>query len=292
MPSIQAKFMNLLFCCIPGDKPGQPHDYAAERERNAARKAPKLPQNVKLREEDWGEILTKEGNRKGWIFYIHGGGFTTGSAKERRALTQEIADHYGYNVISINYRLAPENKWPAQIEDCLANWERLPGLGIAGSDTVLMGESAGGTLVLSLALLLKQKGFPMPKAVVSFSPCVNQADHYPSHTANIKTDTMLKDAVYRGLAEPVFRAGAMRAELCDPIASPIFGDYAGLPPVFLSASDAETLYDDSRELYKKLSAEGHRVELDIQHGVCHAFQMFPTMPEARETLNKVFAFLE
>ena len=297
MPSLQAIFLNKLFEKIPGDPPGTEHDYAAERARNAERKPPKTPAGVTLEEITVGgqhaERTTKPGNDKGWIFYIHGGGFCTGSAKERREITLYIADKCGYNVISVDYRLAPENKWPAMSEDVLAACRGLDELGISLSDVIFMGESAGGTLVLSLALLCRQEGLGQPKAVATYSPCVRQTGHYPSHFDNIKTDTMLKDAVSKGLSEPVFGADATEEEMLDPIASPIMADFTGIAPIFISASDAETLYDDSRALYEKLMRAGHRTELDVQHGVCHAFQMFPNMlPEARKSIAKTFAFIE
>ncbi len=297
MPSEQAIFLNQLFASFPGDPPGTEHDYAAERTRNAERELPKIPDGVKLEEITIGgqhaEKTTKPGNDKGWVFYIHGGGFTTGSAKERREITLYIADHYGYNVISVDYRLAPENKWPAMPEDVLAACKGLEEIGIDLSDVIFMGESAGGTLVLSLALLCRQEGLGQPKAVVTYSPCVRQSGHYPSHFDNIKTDTMLKDAVAKGMGEPVFGREATEEDLLDPIVSPIMADFTGIAPIFISVSDAEALYDDSRVLYEKLMREGHKAELDVAEGVCHAFQMFAGMlPEANETIAKTFAFIE
>ena len=286
-----AKMYNLVFRLMPqnGD------DFAAERERND-RKPPKPPKGVTVSyiklNGIHAERIEKAGNDKGWIFYIHGGGFTTGSAKERRGICQYIADKYGYNCLTFDYRLAPEHKWPAQPEDCLTAWRGIGELGIDAENVVLMGESAGGTLALSLALLLKENRFPQPKAIVAFSPCVTQAEHYPSHRNNAKTDYMLRDKVFKGMQDPVFGKDAPESVLRDPVASPVYGDYSGLPPIFLSASDTEALMDDSRVLYEKLKAEGHPAELDIQHGCCHAFQVFPMIREARNSLDKAFAFLE
>ena len=295
MPSLQARFMNRIFKMLPQDPPGTEHDYAAERERNAQRKPPKAPRGVTETNLTLAGMnvwkFEKDGNTGGWVFYIHGGGFTTGSIRERSAICQYIAANCSYNCIGFDYRLAPENKWPAQIDDCLSAYKALEELGITMDRTVFMGESAGGTLVLSLALRLKELGLAQPKVLVSFSPCVNQAEHYPSHAANAKTDYMLRDAVLKGLAEPVFGKDAPVDALKAPTASPVYGDFEGLPPVFLSASDTEALFDDSRMLYKKLKAENHKCLLDVQHGVCHAFQMFPSMPEAKATLKKAFDFI-
>ena len=290
MPSFTAHAYNLVFRLMK--KPEVP-DYPEERRVNAARKVPKVPAGVTLKEYDWGETLTKDGNDKGWVFYIHGGGFTVGTARERRGITQHITACRAYNVVSINYRLAPENRWPAQLDDCHAAWRYCTEeLGIDPAKTVLMGESAGGTLVLSLALYLKEHGETQPKAIVAFSPGTNNAEHYPSHSENIKTDYMLWDLVLKGLAGPLFGKDVPEEELRKPTLSPIYGDFTGLPPVFLSASDTEVLLDDSGQLYEKLKKEGHPTELDIQHGVCHAFQIFPQMPEAKRSLRKAFAFIE
>ena len=295
MQSIQSLITNLIFYLTPGDKPGQPHDYEAEREMNARRNPPKLPKGTVLEEVRLNclvsEKITKEGNGKGLVFYIHGGGFTTGSARERRFATQYIVDRCGYDCISVNYRLSPENRWPVQIEDCFEAYVNTL-KEYDANDIVFMGESAGGTLVLSLALLAKQRGLPLPRAVVSFSPATDQYEDLPSHTENIKSDHMLKDIVSRGLTEVMFGRRADAEELKDPLLSPYYGDYEGLPPIFLSVSNSETLYDDTIVLYEKLNREGHPVMLDVGHGLCHAYQIMTYMPEARKTLDKAFSFID
>ena len=156
-----------------------------------------------------------------------------------------------------------------------------------------MGESAGGTLVLSLALLLKEKGLPQPRALAALSPCVTQADQLPSYTQNAATDYMLRTAVAEGKIKVVFGSRANDWEyLHQPTISPLYGDFSGLPPVFFSASDTEVLLDDSKLLYEKLKKQGHQTALDVRHGVCHAFQVFPAMPEAKQALAAVFRTLE
>lgn len=239
------------------------------------------------------EFIQKRGNQKGTVFYIHGGGFTVGSARERRAVCQYITANYGYNCVTFNYRLAPENLWPAPLEDCLSAYTALLKTGVSPKEIVFMGESAGGTLVLSLALLLKEKGLPQPKALVALSPCVTQADRFPSYTQNAATDYMLRTAVAEGKIKVVFGNRASDLEyLRQPTISPLYGDFAGLPPVFFSASDTEVLLDDSKALYEKLKNQGHQTALDIRHGVCHAFQVFTAMPEAKQALATVFRTLE
>ena len=290
MANFMMHVCNLIFRLMPQNG----EDFAAERRRND-RKPPRPPKGVTVAKTRlagmYAERIEKSGNEKGWILYIHGGGFTTGSARERRAICQYIAGQYGYNCLSFDYRLAPENKWPAQPEDSMAAWKALKAKGIREEETVLMGESAGGLLALSLALQIKEKGLKQPRAIVAFSPCTNQAEHYPSHRENAGTDYMLRDKVYKGMQEPVFGKDAAKSILRDPVASPIYGDYTGLPPVFLSASDTEALLDDSRELYKNLKKEGHKAKLEIQHGCFHAWQVFPMIREARISIEKAFRFI-
>ncbi len=292
MRSIEAAVTDLVLRCLPHDAE---RDYAAERKKNDGQRPLKLPKGVVAEEIKInslpGEKLSREGNDKGIIFYIHGGGFTTGSAKERRIITQYIPAHLGYDVISINYRLSPEHKWPAHLEDCLEAYDNVirehdP------KDIVLMGESAGGTLVLSLGLAIREKALPMPRAIVSLSPATEQSRHLPSHRDNIKTDYMLRDMVYRGLTEVMFDHERSQEELKDPLLSPYYGDYEGLPPIFLSVSDSETLYDDTMILYEKLRNEGHPVKLEVGHRLCHAYQIMSYMPEAKKTLRIIFDFLD
>ena len=302
MPSKQAiEFNEMLKKVLRGQNLGG--DPAAIRERNAARPAPPLPEGVSLELVDLdgvsAERFEKEGNDKGWVFYIHGGGFTVGSAKERRGLTQYMTANCGYNCVSMDYRLAPENRWPAQIEDCLAAYRAFASQCGDGENIVLMGESAGGMLVLSLALLLKKREeaggekLPMPKALVVLSPCVTHAEHFPSHSSNIDKDVILRDLILHGMWQALLGRDTPPEALRDPIVSPLYGDYTGLPPVFISCTDAETLYDDARELYKKLKDAGHTVGFDMQEGCCHAYQINPQLiPEAAATLQKAFEFIE
>ena len=292
MPSFYGHMMNFIFRCMPQDKPGQAHDYVAERKRND-RKPPKPPKGVTVQLGELNdlsaEFIQKSGNTKGTVFYIHGGGYTVGSARERREICQYITANYGYNCVSFNYRLAPENLWPAPLEDCLTAYTALLKMGVPAEKIIFMGESAGGMLVLSLALLLKGKNLPQPKALVALSPCVTHADKLPSYTANAATDYMLRTSVAEGKIKIVFgeRANDL-TYLRQPTISPLYGDFAGLPPVILSASDTEVLLDDSKMLYEKLQKQEHPVVLDIQHGVCHAFQVFTAMPEARQALAAIF----
>ena len=147
-------------------------------------------------------------------------------------------------------------------------------------------------MVLSLALLARDRGLPQPRAIVAFSPATDNCEDLPSHKANIKTDYMLTDAVSRGIADVLFDHKPTEEELKQYLLSPLYGNYEGIAPIHLSASVTETLYDDAVLLYDKLRREGHEVGFDEKQGVCHAYQIMTYMPEAKQTLNKVFTFIE
>lgn len=179
------------------------------------------------------------------------------------------------------------------MEDSLTAYTALLKTGVSPEKIVFMGESAGGTLVLSLALLLKEKELPQSKALVALSPCVTQVDLFSSYIENAATDYMLRSSVAEGKIKVVFGNRANDLDyLRKPTISPLYGDFTGLPPIIFSVSDTEVLLDDSKMLYEKLQKQRHKTALDIRHGVCHAFQVFTAMPEARQALDMIFHTLE
>ena len=298
MPSIEAMRFNRILAMASAPKSVVDIDFAAEREKNRRRRLPKCPEGMKVESADFSglhaEVITNttdKARKDTVIWYIHGGGFTTGAARERRQITQYLCGSYGYTVVANDYRLAPENIMPAGFDDCVLFYKELVNRAGAGH-ILVMGESCGGTLALSVSLEAKRENIPLPCGIAAFSPCVNQAYRYPSHLGNAGTDYMLHDSVNsEGQYEVEFGTKHPDPEVLHSIyASPIFGDYKGLPPIFLSATDTEALYDDSVELCRKLKVGNHPCELEIKKNVFHAYPMFPIIPEARETIADMFAF--
>ncbi|MCR5755301.1 MAG: alpha/beta hydrolase [Acetatifactor sp.] len=294
MPSEEARALNEMFKNMPKGDGG----YLKEREEGKNRPKPPLPKGVTLKElnlrGNYAELIEKPGNTGLLIMYIHGGGFQTGAAQERREITFEIVDKYGSNVVANNYRLAPENKWPAALEDCVAAYEALLGKGYAPWKIVLAGESAGGSLVLASLLYMRDHNIPLPRAAVVYSCSITHTTlHLPSHTENAKTDYMLGDAVASNDLEHLFGNGPDAEERSrHPYISPYFADFRGLPPTFIAVSDSEALYDDSRVLYEKMKQAGVRAELHVGHDLIHAYPIFPNLPESVETMKKTFEFLD
>ncbi|WP_196803044.1 alpha/beta hydrolase [Butyrivibrio sp. MC2013] len=294
MPSKEAEFINELFKnALKEEGKG----YEQEREEGRKRAKRELPEGMTLKELElngcYAELIEKPGNNGPLVIYIHGGGFKTGDARERREITFEIAKEYGSNVISVNYRLAPENKWPAQLEDCVGIYKEILSMGYDPADLVLMGESAGGSLVVATILYLLDNNMPIPKAGVVYSCSINHGGHFRSHFDNIATDYMLGDAVSRDDDIPELYGEGLRGieESKSRYASPYAADFTGFPPIFIAVSDSEALYDDSVILYDRLQEAHVYSKLHVGHDLIHAYPIFHTLPESIETMKETFEFI-
>ena len=296
MLSIQALSVNLAIKAMAAKRDSGPKDYLAERKENAEKSTVKIKKCIHCEQLTLAGIsaekLTGRKNNGKTVLYLHGGGFTSGSAAERRRLTQALAGRYGYAVIAPDYRLSPEHKWPCQLEDCCTFYRSLLESGCDPEKLIFMGESAGGTLCLSLALRLRDEGLPLPRAIAVFSPGTDQTGLLPSHTGNAASDDMVRGLFDAEHYRAEFGEKPVLEELKAPLVSPLYGDYAGLPPIFMSASDSEMLYDDSVLLYEKLKQAGHRAAIQVKHNLCHAWPTFSFLPEAGQTLKEMQSFFK
>ena len=238
-----------------------------------------------------GWLVTRPENpEKKIIYYIHGGGFVGACTKERMAFVSALVSDFGYNVFSIDYRLAPEFMYPCGLHDCLDGYlwllERY-----APENIVLIGESAGGNYVLSLSLLLRDRGLPLPKAVYSNSPVTQMLEEGESFKRfSLKEDFIVVEGILQNTAGIYMRP----EEAGEPYVSPLCADLHGLPPIFLTASECECLLDDSSAMAKKLREAGNEIQLKTYPKLCHAFIISPQMkpvvklayPDLREFLQK------
>lgn len=268
--------------------PASPKDYAALRQGEIASMAlVKVPKGVELRQDVLGGVpatwITGMGNPADQIvLYIHGGGFVTGSTEARKSFTTYVAHKMGLNVVSIDYRLAPEHPFPEGPEDCLSAYRALLGRYPAGS-IVLMGESAGGNLVLSLLLQAKAASLPLPAATFSFSPTVQYDRELDSYRDNLATDSIVTnlsdevcDMYLRSRDEKVLR---------NPVAAPLYGDFTGCTPVILCASTNEVLRDDSLLMFDMLKEQGVATKLYLRKNMMHTWVTIPYMREAKKDLK-------
>ncbi|MES5487387.1 alpha/beta hydrolase [Bradyrhizobium sp. INPA03-11B] len=236
-----------------------------------------------------GEWLVPSGApRDKAILYFHGGGFRIGSVASHRDLAARIADASGCRVLSINYRLAPEHRFPAALDDALTAYQYLRDQGLRPADIAFAGDSAGGNLVLAAMLAARHRGLPLPAAGALMSPWTDLAATGASYESRAEADPIHQRAMILALAKNYL---GKDGDVSDPLASPLYADLTGLPPLLVQVGDRETVRDDSTELVAKAKAVGVDVELQVWDRMIHVFQMFPEIPQAREAIASLAAFL-
>ena len=246
-------------------------------------------------------VLAPGGDPSRRMCYIHGGAFFAGSPKSHRTLTSRLAELTGAAVLAIDYRLMPEHKRAAGIEDCRTAYRWMLENGPDGpgqAATVYAGgDSAGGNLVLSLALWIRDTGLRAPNGIVAFSPVVDATHSGPSIKANLETDVMLAPLFSKVMKMPAvlltwYYVLETRFRPTNPVVSPIFGDLSNLPPTLIQASEAEILLSDARRFVNKARANGSPVRMQSWADMLHVWQIFnPEVPEAVEALEHVGSFL-
>lgn len=225
------------------------------------------------------------------ILYCHGGGYSTGSCLYARTLTSKLAMFTSMDVLSFDYRLAPEFPYPAALEDAMKVWDYLMLLGYGARDIVLAGDSAGGNMALSLTLKLKEEGRLLPRGMVLMSPWTDLTLSGKSHHTREDIDPVLNEEYLKNM----IRAYASESCECEedlknPYISPLFGDFAGFPPVYIQVGDNEILLSDALELHKRMVKANVSVKLDHFKGMWHVFQMSP-FKKANEAMDKSAEFI-
>ncbi len=223
--------------------------------------------------------------------YTHGGGWFTGSPKASRAFCAAIAVGAKVRVFSPAYRFYPEHAHPAQIDDVTGAYKWLLGLGVAASNIVIGGESAGAHLTLLLLLRAKREGLPLPAGAVVMSPPTDMTMSGPSIFPNMPTDPVLGTSGMGVVIQNLVVQA--KTDPKDPGFSPLFADLSGLPPLLVQVSSSESLYSDSTRLVEKVKASGGDATLQEWSGLQHAFQMTVSRRSkvAEEACDKVVAFV-
>jgi acetyl esterase/lipase len=222
------------------------------------------------------------------IVYFHGGGYVLQSANTHRKLTAHLAVQSMCNVLSVNYRLAPEHPHPAAITDAVTAYRWLLDSGYAPSKTAISGDSAGGGLSLALLQAAKREGIPQPAGAVVFSPWVDLVGLGESMDTKAGVDLMV-DRHALSLMASMFLAGASPE---DPLAAPLYGDFSGVAPLYIQVGGDETLLDDSTRIATKASHAGVAVRLDVFPEMQHVFQAAVGMiPEATDAVAKAGRWL-
>ena len=264
-------------------------------ERMAAR-APRLPAG-------WERIPDNSGSLRGeWVrphaaharhedptlLYLHGGGYVSGTVATHRPLVIAIALAADMRAFSLEYRRAPEHPFPAAVNDAEDAYRALLDRGIPAARMVLVGDSAGGGLALAAVLAARDHGVPLPAGLWLMSPVTDQAATGDSLRENDRRDAMFYGDSIRRLAT-IYLQGAPATHA---LASPLYADFTGLPPLCIHASDSEILRDDAIRLAERAQAAGVDVTLRLWHAVPHVWQfLLGFVPEARESVEAGAMFL-
>jgi acetyl esterase/lipase len=211
------------------------------------------------------------------VLYLHGGGYMTSSPTGHAGMIGEVARATKRPTFAVDYRLAPENKFPAQRDDAIAAYRALLDKGFGGDQIVVVGDSAGGGLALVLAMAVRDLGLPRPLGVVMVSPWTDLSNSGESNTAI--ADPVFASDVLVKMAE--FVAGD--TDLRNPELSPLYGDFKGLPPLLFMAGEVEALRDDTVRAGRRAEEAGLDVTTLVLPGLVHVWPWFvPGAPESAQ----------
>lgn len=232
------------------------------------------------------------GEARGVLLYLHGGAFVVETPRAHGAFVSELAARNGMMAVMPSYRLAPEEPFPAAVEDVMACYRGLLELGYAAEDIVVAGDSAGGNLTLVLLQQALKEGLPMPAAGVMLSPGMELSGRLRSHNINTYSDPMFNQYALQQVITHYLHDDLEL--LKDERVSPLRGDFEGLPPLCFVASSIEIFRDCSIQAARKAERAGVKVEAHIWKGVPHCFPvMFSNMlPEARIAMDDMVDFIQ
>lgn len=221
------------------------------------------------------------------LLYFHGGAFVFRFPALHAGMVSGWCRRLGARALMVDYRLAPEHPFPAAPDDCHAAYRWLLAQGHDPCNIVFGGDSAGGNLVLATLHRIKTAGEPMPSCAVVLSPVVDFTLSSRSIVANVKRDPMFALGALIGLRG--FYAQPER--FLDPAVSPIFGDFAGFPPLLIQVGDIEVLLDESTRVAARAHAAGVPVELEIWDRMGHVFQAMASLPQAGAAARNIAGFI-
>jgi epsilon-lactone hydrolase len=204
------------------------------------------------------------------IMFLHGGGYISGSLTSHRHMIAQAGREAGAKTLAIGYRLAPEHRFPAAVEDALAGYRFLLAQGLSPQHIAIAGESAGGGLVLATLISARDANLPLPVCAWLSSPWVDLALTGSSLSEKAAADPLIQRAYLEELATAYLGGADPRT----PLASPLYADLSGLPPMLIQVGSAETLLDDSVRLARQTGASGVRATLSIWPDMIHAWHLF------------------
>ena len=277
MPSVRGRLANILVKLVVKRWP-QDNPTALVRRARRIFGEPKLPGFGQLRgvkieqlsQDVRGEWLTPDQLRlpEAVLLYIHGGGYVSCSPRSHRPISGALARRIGCRVFSLDYRLAPENPFPAAAEDAVKAAQWLMASRVKPGNLALAGDSAGGGLVIATLAQLRELGLPLPACGVCMSPWVDLTGEFSCTNTTSCAMFFPRDGL--AFAKVYLNGASARSTL----ASPLLADLKGLPPLLIQVANSEMLYDDSMRLNEKAAASGVQTSLRVYDRVPHVWQMF------------------
>lgn len=251
-----------------------------------------LPQDIKVREVcrndyqgEWVRITGKSARRT--ILYLPGGAFVMRTQTAHRGFVAKICREASAKALVVHYRLAPETPFPGGLEDCVAAYHHLLAQGIDPEAITIAGDSAGGGLVLSTLMALRDEGTPLPARAIVLSPLADLTYSGASREFNKHRDPMLP-TVRASRMHEVYIGDALPE---DRYLSPVLADFDGLPPMLGMVGSTEILLDDTVSAARQAKRAGVQFHLEIWSEMPHVFPMIGVLPEARVAIERIAEFI-
>lgn len=229
-------------------------------------------------------LIPQNSPRDQALVYFHGGGFVFGVTPPHLALVAHLARQMHIRALMVDYRLAPAHPFPAALDDCVTAYHWLLKQGVSPQNIVLAGDSAGGNLVITTLMKLRDSGEPLPAAAACLSPVADLTER--------RSAVRFKDPLLPPKATRLYTASYVAHSDCRaPLISPVFGDWRGLPPLLIHAGEEEILLDDAVRIEAAARAAGVKVRLETYPAMWHVWQLFLSLPQAVESLDRIARFL-
>lgn len=222
------------------------------------------------------------------ILYLHGGAYNAGSTRSHRALAANIAYAAHARALTIDYRLAPEHPYPAALVDAFSAYRWLLDEGFRPEQIIVTGDSAGGGLAIALLTALRERGYPMPAAAIVLSPWTDLSASGASWQENAKVDYLIHGSKLMEAARLYLQDTSPQT----PLASPVYANLKGLPPLLIQVGSEEVLLSDSQRLAKHARLSGVDVTLEVWEEMQHVWQFAARfLPEARQAIDRIGEFI-
>jgi len=252
-----------------------------------------LPDNIDYQPVDAGGvgaewICAPDFRNDRAMLYLHGGCYGSGSIETHRDLMTRLSLAASMRVLGLNYRLAPEHPFPAAVDDAVVAYRWLLEMGIAPERIAIAGDSAGGGLALATMIVTRDAGLPLPGALVCLSPWVDLALAGPSMETKAGEDLIVNRAMLLGWAKLYLGDHEART----PLASPLYADLHGLPPLLIQVGASEVLLDDATRLAERASIAGVATTLEVWPDMIHVWHTFAAiLPEGRQAIARIGEFV-